>query len=478
MELRHERSQTKVIATIGPVCRNKETLRKMFIEGIDVCRMNFSHDSHDEHLKTINYIKELNAELNCNVAILADLQGPKLRIGKVENDEIFLEEGSKIDFVTSDCMGTAEKLYMSYELFPQDVEIGDSILIDDGKIKLEAIATNKKDTVTAKVIYGGTLSSKKGVNLPNTKISQPSLTKKDIADAKFALSHDVDWVALSFVRTAQDVQDLKDLINAEGKQAGVIAKIEKPEALDDIKAIIKKSDGIMIARGDLGVEVPFDKVPLIQKKIVRKCVKRGKPVIIATQMMESMITNFRPTRAEANDVGNAVLDGADAVMLSGETSVGKFPVDAIKSMQQIIDATEFQGFEYKHINVPSEKNDTFLPDSVCFTATQLSDNTDAAAIIVFTHSGYTAYQVSCHRPKAKIYAFTANKDIIRRLSLVWGVRAFYYDMEMNIVESIQYSIDFLKDQNLLKEGEVVIHIGSSPIREKGPTNTLKMSYVK
>ena len=478
MEIRHERSQTKIIATIGPACSEKNILKQMFIEGIDVCRLNFSHSSYEDHKKMIDMINELNKELKCNVAILADLQGPKLRIGEVENNSIELKECEEVEFVTYKCMGTKDRLYMSYPDFPKDVKAGDRILIDDGKIKLEAISSNNKDTVKARVLFGGKLSSKKGVNLPNTKISQPSLTDKDIQDARFALEHGVDWIALSFVRSAYDIMDIKDLIKKTKKHAAVIAKIEKPEALKDIDNIIDLTDAVMIARGDLGVEVPFDEVPLLQKQLVRKCVKKAKPVIIATQMMESMIVNFRPTRAEANDVANAVLDGADAVMLSGETSVGRFPVEAIKSMQQIIDYTEGKGFEIRHENIPHDITPTFLPDSICYTATNLAKNTKAKAIILFTYSGHTALRVSSHRPDAKIYAFTRNRNIISRLSLLWGVRAFYFDQKnMNIVESIHYSTNFLKEKGLLIQGDIIVHVGSSPVRERGQTNTLKLSYV-
>ena len=323
--MRQVRSQTKVIATIGPASSSREVLEKMFHEGVDVCRLNFSHGTHDDHLKVINIILELNQELNANVAILADLQGPKIRIGEVENNQVELKDCAEVVFVTEKCLGTAKQLYLSYQNFPKDVKAGDFILVDDGKIKLEAIETNGKDTVKARVVHGGMLSSKKGVNLPNTKISMPSLTEKDIDDVNFALDHNVDWVALSFVRSADDLVQLKDIIRNKKKFARIIAKIEKPEAVSDIDNIIDASNGIMVARGDLGVEVPFDQVPLIQKDIVRRCIAKAKPVIIATQMLESMITNFRPTRAEANDVANAVLDGADAVMLSAETSAGKAP---------------------------------------------------------------------------------------------------------------------------------------------------------
>ncbi|MFW5701284.1 MAG: pyruvate kinase, partial [Cyclobacteriaceae bacterium] len=317
---RHEKSQTKIVATIGPASSSKEILRQLFFEGIDVCRLNFSHGRHEDHGKIISNVLELNQELNSNVAILADLQGPKIRIGQVENNEIELLEGQEIELTTREIIGTSSKIFISYRELPQDIEVGEPILMDDGKIELQVTRTDRKENVTARVLHGGILSSKKGVNLPRTKISVPSLTPKDLADADFALDHDVDWIALSFVRSASDILDLKKIIKDKGKHTKVIAKIEKPEALDDIDNIIDVSDGIMVARGDLGVEVSFDKVPVIQKKLVDKSIQKAKPVIIATQMMESMINNFRPTRAEANDVANAVLDGADALMLSAETA--------------------------------------------------------------------------------------------------------------------------------------------------------------
>ncbi|MCA1758581.1 MAG: pyruvate kinase, partial [Bacteroidales bacterium] len=308
-------SQTKIVATIGPASSSKEVLTKLIQEGVDVFRLNFSHSTQDEFLKSVRLIKVLNKQLNTHVAILADLQGPKLRIGEIENNRIDLIEGDFVTFVNQKCVGTKERIYMSYQEFARDVNAGEFILIDDGKIKLEVIETNLIDTVKAKVIYGGPLSSKKGVNLPNTKVSLPCLTDEDISNANFALDNEADWIALSFVRRASDILDLKELIKKKNGHAGVIAKIEKPEALDEIDQIIEITDGVMVARGDLGVEVSFVRVPLIQKQIVEKCIAKAKPVIIATQMMESMITNFTPTRAEANDVANAVLDGADALML-------------------------------------------------------------------------------------------------------------------------------------------------------------------
>ncbi|HEX3009629.1 MAG TPA: pyruvate kinase [Bacteroidales bacterium] len=469
-------SQTKVIATIGPVSSSKEILGKLIKEGVNVCRLNFSHGKHEDHLNVIKNILELNEELNTNVAILADLQGPKIRIGEVENNRIELVEGSEVNFVTEPCMGTKDQLYISYQDFPNDVKVGDSILLDDGKLKMEVLSTNRKNKVTAKVVFGGPLSSKKGVNLPNTKISMPSLTEKDIEDAIFALENGVDWIALSFVRTAADLIPLKDLIKQQKKNTSIIAKIEKPEALNDIDNIIDISNGIMVARGDLGVEVPFDQVPLIQKDLVIRCIAKAKPVIIATQMLESMITNFRPTRAEANDVANAVFDGADALMLSAETSAGKYPVEAVNAMQRIINVSE-KGFEYNRENLPTFNTRTFLPDSICLNSCRLASQTNAKAIVTFTNSGYTAYKISSYRPKASIYAFTRNPGLLRKLSLVWGVKAFYFEEHEKIDQAIDYSIQELKSNALLKDNDVVVHAGSTPMEERGQTNMIKVSYV-
>ncbi len=475
--MRQFRSQTKIVATLGPASSSKEVLARMIEEGVDVFRLNFSHSKQDEHLKLINLIKELNKELGTNVSLLADLQGPKLRVGEIENNSIDLIEGEIITFVTEKCLGTKERICMSYQEFPRDVKNGESILIDDGKIKLEVVETNKKDIVKAKVIYGGPLSSKKGVNLPSTKVSLPCLTTEDISNANFALDHDIDWIALSFVRTASDILELKELIKKKKGHAGVIAKIEKPEALNEIDQIIDITDGIMVARGDLGVEVPFDQVPLIQKQIVQKCIAHSKPVIIATQMMESMITNFRPTRAEANDVANAVLDSADALMLSGETSVGKYPVETIYSMQKIIDYTETQGKPFNRQHEPMEGTPTFHADSICYNATRMAQQIKAKAIIAFTHSGYTAYRLSSHRPEADIFAFTNNEKLLRKLSLVWGVRVFYVKTYDKIDEAINESIKILMEKKLLKEGDTLVHVGSTPLNLRGRTNMMKISYV-
>jgi pyruvate kinase len=475
---RHDRSKTKIIATIGPGSSSKDVLRKLFMGGIDCCRLNLAHGTYQEHLKVINNINELNDELSCNVALLADLQGPKLRIGEVANNSIELKEDKEIAFVTEDCVGDQEKLFINYREFPKDVRIDETILIDDGKIKLRVIQTNGKNKVKAKIIHGGILSSRKGVNLPDTNISLPSLTKKDIEDVNFILNHEVDWIGLSFVRKATDIVDLKEIIKKRKKYVKVIAKIEKPEALNEIDDIIDVADGIMVARGDLGVEIPFDRVPFIQKQIVNKCINNSKPVIIATQMLESMISNFRPTRAEANDVANAVFDGADTLMLSGETSIGKYPVEAIIAMQRVIDYAEGTEFVLNHEHIPDCKSISYLPDSICYNACKMADLTNAKAIITFTHSGATAFKISSHRPKADIFVFTSNEQLVKKLYLVWGVRAFYLKHKNHVNDAIDNTIEILRSKGYIKSEDVVVHVGSIPIKKRGQTNMMKISYVK
>jgi pyruvate kinase len=470
-------SHTKIIATIGPACNNKETLKKMILEGIDVCRLNFSHSKYSEHEQIIKIIKELNKELNTNVAILADLQGPKLRIGEVENNAVNLVNGSTLKFVSKQCVGNAERVYMSYEPLPLDVMAGEIILVDDGKIKLEVIDTNRKDEVTTRVISGGILSSKKGVNLPNTKISLPSLTEKDIADANFVLDFDIDWLALSFVRSVTDIVGLREIIRKKKKKTRIIAKIEKPEAIKDINNIIEMTDGIMVARGDLGVETPFDLVPVLQKQIVEKCIAQAKPVIIATQMMESMITNFRPSRAEATDVANAVVEGADALMLSGETSVGKYPVEVIKSMQQVIHATEGSGFENLHDNAPDPRLPSYLPDAVCYNACKMADLTNAKGIVIFTFEGGSVFKIASNRPKANIYAFTPFDWVMTQLSLVRGVQSFYLSTETHINDAIAHATELLISKGIIMPGDVIVFVGGIPMKVRGPINNMKIARV-
>ena len=473
-------SQTKIIATLGPASSTKEIIHRMIIEGVDVFRLNFSHSTQAEHLKLIQIIHDLNLEFETHVPILADLQGPKLRVGAIENNHLNLEKDDIITFVTEKCIGTKEHIYISYQEFPQDVNVGEAILIDDGKIKLEITEIIKKNVVKAKVIYGGVLSSNKGLNLPDTNVSLPCLTKDDVSNAVFALEHDVDWIGLSFVRKAADILELKEIIKSNKGNARVIAKIEKPEALLEIDQIIEFSDGIMVARGDLGVEISFDQIPVIQKTIVEKCIRHSKPVIIATQMMESMIINFRPTRAEANDVANAVLDGADALMLSGETSVGNYPVETIYSMQRIITYTENHTNRintFENLHIPVESTSTFLADSICYIASKLAEQIGAKAIITFTHSGYTAIKISSYRPKAKIYAFTNDKKLLLQLSLIWGIKPFHLDIYNQLNTAVIKSAEVLKEHGLLKDGDCVVYVGSTPLSEHGSTNMLKAAYI-
>lgn len=412
--------KTKIVATLGPASSDKDTLRQMFLEGLNVCRLNFSHGAYEDHAAVIKVIHELNEETGLNVAILADLQGPKIRTDQMTDNGVELITGAEVSVVTEKILGTAERFSINYSQLPQDVTPGERILLDDGKIALEVLSTDGKNEIRLRVIHGGILSSKKGVNFPNTKISMPSLTPKDLLDLEFALDQNVDWIGLSFVRSARDIIELKHIIAARKCKAKVIAKIEKPEAIDDIDEIIKASDGLMVARGDLGVEIPYQNVPIIQKMLINKCILMARPIIVATQMMESMITNITPTRAEVNDVANAVLDGADAVMLSGETSVGKFPVDVIRTMANIVKEMEkFDGI-YNKEEIPEKNQERFISDSICFNACRLSQRVEAGAIITMSFSGYTAYKIASQRPKAPIYVFTSNQQILTQLNLVWG----------------------------------------------------------
>lgn len=470
--------KTKIVATMGPATADKEVLKQMILDGLNVCRLNCSHGSHEDHKKSIDMIREINDETGLNVSILADLQGPKIRTYEMENNGVMMEEGAIVTIVTERITGTAEKFGISYSLMPRDVQPGERILLDDGKLQMEIVETNGETEIKAKVIHGGILSSKKGVNLPNTKISLPSLTEKDREDLEFALSNDVDWIGLSFVRSARDIIELKHIISNRQAKARVVAKIEKPEAIDDIDEIIKVTDALMVARGDLGVEVPYQNVPLIQKMLIRKGHQYAKPVIVATQMMESMITNVTPTRAEVNDVANAVLDGADAVMLSGETSVGKFPIEVIRTMVNIVEEMEkFDGIYHKD-QLPDKSQSRFISDSICFNACRLAQRVEADAIITMSFSGYTAYKIASQRPNAPIFVFTGNKQIITQLSLVWGVRAFYYDKRVSTDHTIADIKYLLTKEGLLKQGDLVINIASIPIEENGKSNMLKLSYVE
>lgn len=474
--------KTKIIATLGPASSKEDIIRQLILEGVDVFRINFSHADYEGVRENVNTIRKINQELGTSVAILGDLQGPKLRIGTVKQGS-YLNPGDILTFTNEDIEGDATKVFMTYTQFPKDVKVGETILIDDGKLLLEVIETNEKDTVKAKTIQGGPLSSKKGVNLPNTNVSLPALTEKDIKDANFILELGLDWIALSFVRHAQDIKDLKDLIDnhPSGNKIPIIAKIEKPEGVKNIDEILTECDGLMVARGDLGVEVPMEKVPGIQKMLVEKARFYSKPVIIATQMMESMITNLTPSRAEVNDVANSVLDGADAVMLSGETSVGRYPVDVIKNMTKIVKNIENTDI-YKKKNTPIERQHNvnsirFITNRVCLAAVRIAKNTPINAIVTLTYSGYTAFQISAHRPNAQIIVFSSNRRVTTMLNLLWGVRAYYYDGDCSTDQTIVDVNNRAKNLGFLEEGDFVINLNATPAHTHGKTNTLRLTTI-
>ena len=471
------RKKTKIVATLGPATSTKEVLKDLASAGVNVFRINFSHADYDVVKERIQQIREINEENGYNVAILADLQGPKLRVGVME-EGTFLEDGQEFTFTTEECIGNSTKAFMTYQSFPRDVKAGESILVDDGKLHFEVISTDKKSTVVTKVKVGGPLSSKKGVNLPNTNISLPALTEKDRKDAIFALEQEVDWIALSFVRTPEDLRMLRDLIAQNSEyRVPVIAKIEKPEAVSNLDALIPYCDGLMVARGDLGVEVPMQEVPLIQKRLVERAKKARIPVIIATQMMETMIENPVPTRAEVNDVANSIMDGADAVMLSGETSVGKNPLRVIQKMTEIINSVEHSPMIKVPHEAPHIRTNRFITKSVCHHAALMANDTDAVAISTLTNSGYTAFQISAWRPQTNVLAFTTEKRILGKLNLLWGVKAYYYDRDLNTDDTVEDINNIAKEKGYAKPGDLIINLTAMPVEEKGMVNTLRVSEI-
>jgi len=473
------RKKTKIVATLGPACSTKEIIKEMIEAGVNVFRINFSHADYFDIEDKVKIIRELNDEFKYNTSILADLQGPKLRVG-VMKDEVVLKKGDVITFSTKEeILGTADKVYMTYKNFPKDVNVGESILLDDGKLLFTVLETDREFEVKAIVVQGGPLKSKKGVNLPNTKVSLPALTEKDIKDALFAIKLDVDWIALSFVRTPEDLEDLRLLIEKHGThKIPIIAKIEKPEAVANINKIVSHCDGLMVARGDLGVEIPAQEVPLIQKQLVHKAKYARIPVIIATQMMETMITSLTPTRAEVNDVANSVMDGADAVMLSGETSVGNYPVQVIEKMTQIIESVEDSELIKLPVNDPKIKTKRFITKSICYHAATMANDIEAKVINTLTNSGYTAFQISAWRPNAHILAYTSNKHMLTQLSLLWGVTAFWYDKYESTDVTIEDINKIAKEYNYVQSGDYTINLASMPLIEKGMVNTIRVSEIE
>ena len=477
--INHSIKRTKIVATVGPACSSYEKLLELVIAGVNVFRLNFSHGAYDDKLAIINHIKEINRTQPFNIAILGDLQGPKLRVGELENGKIELKDGNTFIFTTEKIIGTSEKIYVSYPNLAQDVKVGERIFLDDGKMELKAEEILNEKEIRVSVTLGGILTPKKGVNLPDSALTMPSLTEKDLADLDFIIANELDWVALSFVRKANDIIDLKKRIKEQNSKIKVISKIEMPEALNNIRDIIVESDGVMIARGDLGVEVPVEQVPMIQKEIIRRCMRRAKPVIVATQMMESMMERTKPNRSEVTDVANAVLEGADAVMLSGETAMGEYPRLVVEMMSKIIMEVERTAYDYDRDDIltPQAHSPSLLSDALCYSACKLAQDVNANALIGMTQSGYTGFILSSYRPKAPLFVFSKERSLINQLSLSWGVRAFYYAEEENLDTIIFDQVNILKERGFVKAEDVVVSTGSTPTKLHLPTNTIKITIV-
>lgn len=475
--VQHSTHRTKIVATVGPACDTYEKLLDLVKAGVNVFRLNFSHGTHEDKAKIIEYIRQINKTEPYNIATLGDLQGPKLRVGEIEDGEIEITEGDILTFSNEKVIGTKEKIYVSYPNFHTDVKIGNTILIDDGKLEVRVLNIEANNDVKVVVTLGGALASKKGINLPDTKITLPALTDKDLADLDFVIAQKLDWVALSFVRNVKDLIILRNKLDEKKSKTKIIAKIEKPEAIENLRDIIVESDGIMVARGDLGVELPVEKVPLIQKQIIKKCIHRAKPVIVATQMMESMIERTKPNRSEITDVANAVLEGADAVMLSGETATGAHPTLVVETMKKIIVEVESTDYNYNLENelIPQTHSPSFLSDAICYNACKLATDVHAQALIGMTQSGYTGFMLSSYRPKAPLFIFTKERTLVNQLSLSWGVRAFFYDEEESLDDIIFDQIEILKERGFLKSGDVAVSTGSTPVHLHIPTNTLKIT---
>ncbi|MBT1699309.1 pyruvate kinase [Fulvivirgaceae bacterium PWU4] len=469
-------NKTKIVATVGPASNSKDMLRALVKEGVDVFRLNFSHGSHDDHQKVVDAVREINKEFGCSISLLQDLQGPKIRIQEMQPD-VVIERGQELIITTRQLLGNNEIVSTSYTGLPRDVKQGDMILVDDGKIELKVKEVRDVDVVT-EVVYGGPLKSRKGINLPFTKVSAPSLTEKDLKDVEFGIKNNLDWIALSFVRKPSDIQELREILNKNKCTSRIVAKIEKPEALSNIDDVIAATDAVMVARGDLGVEIWLEEVPMVQKMLVEKCNKAGKPVIVATQMMESMIENPRPTRAETNDVANAVMDGADAVMLSAETAAGKYPIEVIRSMVRTVASVEKNPKMYYRFREVNKDSPTYIHDNFVLAACKLAKDVGAKAIVGMTQSGYTAFQSSAYRPNANVFVFSSNKSLLTQMNLVWGSQAYLYDKLTSTDETIADVEATLKRDGHVKSGDIMIVLASMPIQEKARTNTLKINIVK
>jgi pyruvate kinase len=478
--LEHTYHRTKIVATVGPACDTYEKLLDLIKCGVNVFRLNFSHGNHEDKKQIIEYIRQINKTEPYNIAILGDLQGPKLRVGEMENGGIDVVAGDILTFTNEKLVGTKERIYVSYPDLHADVKVGNKILIDDGKIEVTVKDIRKNNDVAVEVTMGGRLSSKKGINLPDTKISLPALTEKDLDDLDFIIEQDLDWVALSFVRSVKDIIILRNKLEEKKSKTKIIAKIEKPEALHNIRDIIVESDAIMVARGDLGVELPVEQIPLIQRQIIRKSLHRAKPVIVATQMMESMIDRSKPNRSEITDVANAVMEGADAVMLSAETATGDHPRLVVETMKKIIMEVERTEYNYNREEslTPQPHSPSFHSDAICYNACKLASDVNADALIGMTQSGYTGFMLSSYRPKAPLYIFTKERSLVNQLSLSWGVRAFFYDEENSLDDIVNDQIDILKERGFLKSGDITVNTGSTPVHLHLPTNVVKITKVE
>ncbi|MEY3739032.1 MAG: pyruvate kinase [Bacteroidota bacterium] len=478
--LAHMDHRTKIVATVGPACDSYDQLLALVKAGVNVFRLNFSHGSHEDKKNIIDNIRKINKTEPYNIAILGDLQGPKLRVGEIANNALDAKVGDVLTLTNEKCIGTHEKIYVSYPNLAGDVVVGNTIMIDDGKIEVKVLSVEANGDVKVTVTLGGIISSKKGLNLPDTKISLPALTEKDIIDLDFMIKEELDWVALSFVKRVADIEMLRDILNKNNSKSKIIAKIEMPEALTNIREIILASDAIMVARGDLGVELPVERIPLIQRELIRKCIHRGKPVIVATQMMESMIDRVKPNRSEITDVANAVLEGADAVMLSGETAAGNHPALVVETMCKIIREVEKTEYRYNRSEdlKPQPQSPSFHSDAVCYNACKISEDVNAHALVGMTQSGYTGFMLSSFRPSSPLFIFTKERSLVNQLSLSWGVRAFYYAEEESLDDIVTDQINILKERGFVKEGDVVVNTGSTPIADHLPTNVIKLTTVK
>ncbi|MBL7693644.1 MAG: pyruvate kinase [Ferruginibacter sp.] len=476
----HSQKRTKIVATVGPASESPEQLLALARAGVNVFRLNFSHGTHENKKEIIDRIRSINKSQPYNIAILADLQGPKLRVGDLENGQIELVEGNDLTITTEKMTGTREKVYVSYPHLTKDVKVDERIFLDDGKMEVKVKKVLNDKEILVNITIGGTLLPKKGVNLPDSELTMPAMTEKDFTDLDFIIENNLDWVALSFVRRPKDIIDLKKIIKERNSKIKVIAKIEMPEALRNIRDIIVESDAVMVARGDLGVELPVEQVPIIQKEVIRKCMHRAKPVIVATQMMESMMDRTKPNRSEVTDVANAVLEGADAVMLSGETAMGEYPTLVVETMSKIIMEVENNVYDYNRDDIlaPQPHSPSFLSDAICYSACKLANDTHARALIGMTQSGYTAFMLSSYRPKAPLYIFSKERSLIGQLSLSWGVRAFFYDEEESLDDILFDQINILKERGFVKEGDVVVNTGSTPVELHLPTNVVKISKVE